>query len=128
VNPIQPIELDDKGVPRFKKNAIVRFLLDNGGYDMNDLYVMDFSREDREQFAQLIGYSLGGFSELSYVTDETYEAAENMFKGGLSEKDARIKQLEDKLQFYKDSQEKLRKPIADFFGVDEDNLRAYGAD
>jgi len=33
----------------------------------------DFSQEDREQFAQLIGYSLSGFGELSYVSDETCE-------------------------------------------------------
>ncbi len=37
---------------------------------------MGFSDEDREQFAQLIGYSLNGFGELSYVSEETYEAAE----------------------------------------------------
>jgi hypothetical protein len=42
---------------------------------MNKLALMKFSDEDREQFAQLIGYSLSGFSELSYVTDKTYKTA-----------------------------------------------------
>jgi len=75
-HPVQPLEKDPNGVLRFKENKIVRFLLDNGGYDMNKLATMPFSQEDREQFAQLIGYSLGGFGELSYVSDETYKRAD----------------------------------------------------
>lgn len=67
-HPIQPLQLDDKGVLRFKKNAIVEHLLDNGGIDMNDLARKDFCREDREQFAQLVGYSLSGYADLWYVT------------------------------------------------------------
>lgn len=75
-HPIQPLGLDEHGVLRFKANAIVRYLLDAGPFDMNKLALMPFSQEDREQFAQLIGYSLGGFGELSYVSDETYDAAD----------------------------------------------------
>lgn len=74
-HPIQPLVKDEQGVVRFKKNAIVRMLLDIGTIDMNKLGTMDFSNEDRIQFAQLIGYSLSGFSELSYVDDKTYELA-----------------------------------------------------
>ena len=74
-HPVQPLYKDKIGIVRFKGNAIVRFLLENGGYDMNKLAIMDFSDEDREQFAQLIGYSLSGFGDLSYVSDETYERA-----------------------------------------------------
>lgn len=74
-NPDQPLYTDERGTTRFKKNAIVRFLLDAGPFDMNALARMDFSDDDRAQFAQLIGYSLGGFSELSYVSDEAYERA-----------------------------------------------------
>ena len=75
-HPIQPLYKDDSGVVRFKENAIVSFLLDNGPFDMNALAVSQFSNEDREQFAQLIGYSLCGFGDLDYVSDETYERAE----------------------------------------------------
>ena len=50
--------------------------LDAGPFDLNKLASMPFDDEDREQFAQLIGYSLGGFSELDYVSDETYDRAE----------------------------------------------------
>lgn len=75
LHPVQPLVIDEHGTLRFKKNAIVRYLLDNGPFDMNHLSVCGFSDEDREQFAQLIGYSLGGFGELSYVTDTTYDRA-----------------------------------------------------
>lgn len=74
-HPVQPLVVDKSGITRFKMNAIVRHLLDNGGIDMNQIAMLDFEQNDREQFAQLIGYSLGGFSDLSYVRDETYELA-----------------------------------------------------
>jgi hypothetical protein len=74
-HPIQPLYVDDFGTVRFKRNKIVEFLLQAGPFDMNKLAMMEFSIEDREQFAQLIGYSLSGFAELSYVTDKTYERA-----------------------------------------------------
>ncbi len=66
-HPVQHLEYDDQGVLRFRQNAIVRFLLDAGPYDMNALFLMPFSDVDRRQFAQLIGYSLDGYAELSYV-------------------------------------------------------------
>ena len=75
-HPLQPVHLDPDGVVRFVPNRIVRFLLDAGPYDMNKLAMMPWSDEDREQFAQLIGYSVQGFGELSYVSDEAYAAAE----------------------------------------------------
>lgn len=79
-HPIQPLQTDTDGVVRFKSNKIVRFLLDwasRRGIDMNALALMPFENEDREQFAQLIGYSLSGFGELSYVSDETYDSAKS---------------------------------------------------
>ena len=62
-NPIQPI-VDG----RFKKNAIVSHLLDwatERGMGMNELACIDFTKDDRQQFAQLIGYSLSGYGELT---------------------------------------------------------------
>lgn len=73
-HPVQPIVLDDHGVARFKANEIVRFLLDAGPFDMNQLAIKSFSKEDREQFAQLIGYSVSGAADLSYVSDRVYAA------------------------------------------------------
>ena len=75
-HPMQPIEIDDRGCPRFKANAIVRYLLDEGGIDLNQIAIKNFSAEDQMQLAQLIGYSVGGYGELDYVTDESYDEAE----------------------------------------------------
>ncbi len=116
-HPIQPLSNED-GVLRFKKNSIVVFLLDNGGFDLNKLARMDFSKEDREQFAQLIGYSLSGFGELSYVSDETYSAAEKISLGE-SELQARIDVLE---QVLRDVRDGLRKVVPAVFRIHPDDL------
>lgn len=98
-HPIQPLQLDDKGVLRFKKNAIVEYLLDNGGIDMNHLARKDFTTEDREQFAQLIGYSLSGYADLGYVTDATYAAAQAVGENlELRSLQARVEHLEGVLE------------------------------
>lgn len=76
-HPIQPLITAPDGVIRFKENLIVDFLLKTSRYDLNRLAVMDFSNEDWEQFAQLIGYSLSGWSTLNYVSDKSYKLAEN---------------------------------------------------
>lgn len=68
-HPMQPLVISGRSIVRFKANAIVQYLLDNGGIDLNRLAVLEFPAEDREQFAQLIGYSVSGYNELSYVTD-----------------------------------------------------------
>ncbi len=83
-HPIQPVVLDDKGVARFKANKLVRYLLDlctaKGVADMNTLALLEYPREDYEQFAQLIGYSVCGFGELSYASDEVYAIAFTEFE------------------------------------------------
>jgi hypothetical protein len=79
--PMQPLVIDKHGTIRFKENALVRYLLDNGGIDMNMLSTLEFSDADRDQFAQLIGYSVGGYGELSYVSDESYERAHVIMTG-----------------------------------------------
>lgn len=68
---LQPLVVKE-GVVRFRENAIVRFLLNNGGVDLNQIRrnAELFTQEDIEQFYQLIGYSLGGYEELSLVSDE----------------------------------------------------------
>lgn len=75
-HPMQPVEVDRHGAHRFKPNKIVQFLLDSGPYDMNALARMNWSDEDREQFAMLIGYSVSGFAGLSYVSDDMCARAE----------------------------------------------------
>ena len=79
--PTQPIEMADDGVVRFHKNAIVEYLCDWAGargMSMNKLAVMTFSNEDRMQFAQLIGYSVSGFGDLSYANSEVVQQADEL--------------------------------------------------
>lgn len=116
-HPIQPL-VDDDGITRFRANRIVRFLLDAGPFDMNDLAEKDFADDDRAQFAQLIGYSLSGFSELSYVDDDTYAAAAAMAEGD-PEKDARIAALENTLAKVRAG---LRVAAVAAFRIHEDDL------
>lgn len=117
-HPIQPLALDEGGRLRFKENAIVNYLLDNGGKNMNDLAELPFSVEDRQQFAQLIGYSLGGYGELSYVDTDAYGAAEEMTRTP-DESEARIKFLEEELKAIRDG---IRVPVARLFGIHPDDL------
>lgn len=116
-HPIQPLEVDKDNVLCFKPNAIVIKLLEEGPFTMNDL--CGFSDEDKQQFAQLIGYSLSGFSDLSYVDDETYGAAHQMYTIGASEDTARMYTLEDKLEIVKTN---LIPIIVSLFNIPEEDL------
>jgi hypothetical protein len=57
-HPMQAIVRDDRGVIRFRENKIVRWLLDNGSKTLNDIAAQPFEDDDRDQFMQLIGYSV----------------------------------------------------------------------
>jgi hypothetical protein len=118
-HPIQPLVKDEKGVPRFKKNKIVEYLLDQGPFDMNHLAVQQFSQEDHEQFAQLIGYSLGGFGELSYVSDDVYNAAEKMYEDEVTEQEARLENLENVIDVVRQS---MRPCVSKLYRIHEDDL------
>lgn len=77
-HPTQPYALDSHDVERFKANYIVSELLDfasQHGFDMNAIARRQYTPEDRVQFAQLIGYSVSGFADLSYVDQEAYDRA-----------------------------------------------------
>lgn len=122
-HPIQPTEVDSHGTLRFKRNAIVEHLLEVGskhGASLNDLACMSFSAEDWQQVAQLIGYSLSGYSSLSYVDDEAFGAAQKMADEGLSEDKARITHLEGELKAVRKA---LREPMARLFSVHPDDLK-----
>lgn len=75
-HPMQPLVIDDQGVIRFKQNKIVRALLDTGKLNMNDIAVLDFPLEDRIQFVQLIGYSVSGAGDLSYMPEDLIAKAD----------------------------------------------------
>jgi hypothetical protein len=118
-HPIQPLVTDEHGVQRFNGNKIVRYLLDNGPFTLNHLALKDFSDEDREQFAQLIGYSLSGAGDLSYFSSETYEAAARMADQGLSQLEAENAYLRDKLRTCRDG---MRLAVAALYGVAPEDL------
>ena len=78
-HPMQAIVRDDKGTIRFHRNALVCYLLDAGPYDMNHLACLPgVSRQDYEQFAQLIGYSVSGFGDLSYASNTVVHKADQI--------------------------------------------------
>lgn len=94
-HPPQPVVMID-GVARFKANAIVEYLLGvarRNGFGLNELAGVGtfapgkpFSREDWSQFAQLIGYSVSGYCDLSYGEDRVagpaLREAERLEKAG----------------------------------------------
>lgn len=120
-HPNQPLGLDKHGVLRFKSNAIVKEVLDfasSKGFDMNTIAAHVHSDDDRRQFAQLIGYSLNGYSELSYVSQQDYEVVATAYDEGIpNDKDAKIAYLEHRLFRLKTQ---LKEPFSELFGVDID--------
>lgn len=80
--PMQALEFDDEEIVRFRDNKIVRYLLDTGGVNLNALAKISylFPRCDWEQFYQLIGYSVGGYIDLSNVSEESKKIAEDLGK------------------------------------------------
>lgn len=77
-HPMQPLVIDDSGNIRFKQNKIIKYLVESGRINLNEIALLPFSNEDQMQLAQLIGYSVNGYGELSYVSDESYEEANKL--------------------------------------------------
>ena len=92
-HPLQPIHFDKHRVARFRKNKIVEFLLDNNksGIHMNSLSMMGFDKNDRWQFAQLIGYSVNGIGDLSYCDKKQLAEADEIVEQMVKEQDERRK-------------------------------------
>jgi hypothetical protein len=80
-HPMQPIVWVDD-VTRFKENKLVRILLDHGrdtGMGLNELSIHFWGeeyKEDWNQLAQLIGYSVSGFGDLSYADEKIVNKAD----------------------------------------------------
>ena len=73
--PYQQVYSEADGSLRFMENKIVRFLLEAGPYDLEELDLMPFSRKDRIQFAQLIGSHLECFGRQPYVSEKMWRRA-----------------------------------------------------
>ena len=80
-HPMQPTYTDEHGVLRFVPNGLILGLFNAGLLDLNKMAVRfrqgDY-QADWEQLAQLLGYSLDGYLDLSYVSDETADIVEAM--------------------------------------------------
>jgi hypothetical protein len=80
LHPMQQIVIADDGVIRFRANAAVRALLnaarEGRRCNLNDLAMMELPPEDHMQLAQLIGYSVSGYGDLSYVSKKSLAAAD----------------------------------------------------
>lgn len=60
---MQPTYVDSHGVLRFRQNDLVKYLVEwarTRGCTLNDLGRIAARPEDRDQFTQLIGYSVSG--------------------------------------------------------------------
>lgn len=77
--PIQPVYLDTNGHIRFLDNRIVRDVLEVSalhGFSLNEISLRRYTLEERQQFAQLIGYSVSGYGNLSYVDRRACDRAD----------------------------------------------------
>lgn len=84
-HPMQPIWMTPEGVARFVHNDAVKLLLAHSqrhGFGLNELMLHDISPEDRMQLAQLLGYSVSGFGDLSYADPDV-----------VAEADAKVREL-----------------------------------
>ncbi len=111
--PLQPIEDN-----RFISNRIVEALLASSSLNLNVIATMDFTAQERIQFAQLIGYSLCGFGELTYVDDESYDAALKQ-EAGQNELEARNEVLREQLNLARTG---IRDAATALFNIHPDDL------
>lgn len=75
-HPMQPIELDSHDVVRFRANSVIRWLVDTGRLDLDEVNLHGFGREDIAQVMQLLGYSVSGFGDLQCASDEVMARAD----------------------------------------------------
>lgn len=76
MHPMQPLVRDKNGTVRFKANKIIEWLFESSRLDLNMIATMGFSDEDNMQIAQLLGYSVSGFGDLSYADPKVVAAAD----------------------------------------------------
>lgn len=79
---MRSIELDALGTARFRKNTIVAWLVENGHVSLNSIIENSpkggWPQEDIEEFWQMLGYSVSGYGDLSFIRPETVEAADKI--------------------------------------------------
>ena len=78
--PMQPIACAKDGVIRFVPNRIIEDLFSVGLLDLNKIAVAaargTYSAAEQMQVAQLIGYTVSGFGDLSYADRDVVRRAD----------------------------------------------------
>lgn len=80
-HPMQATVRDKHRVVRFRANKIVEHLIRVSPDDLNKLATMGFSDEDWRQLAQMNGYSVDGYCDLSYVDAQARRKAVRRLRG-----------------------------------------------
>lgn len=75
--PTQPLTLED-GKPRFKRNPLVWYLFHSSEISLEGLLALGHDVQYVQQFLQLLGYSVCGYSEMSFIPEEEKEKIEQM--------------------------------------------------
>jgi hypothetical protein len=88
-HPMQPIGWDENGSVRFKRNAILRWLVDTRKVNLNAIDFGSFPVEDIGQFFQLLGYSTSAYGSLSFVPEALRDEADRKASDVLDEKKAK---------------------------------------
>lgn len=79
-HPMQDIVMESDDVVRFRANKIIGWLMATGKIDLNEIAALAqhdlFDADDQMQLAQLLGYSVSGFGDLSYAADDVVAEAD----------------------------------------------------
>lgn len=82
--PMQPIIRAKDGVVRFQSNRIIEDLFNAGKIDLNEIAIFSargaYTDAEQMQLAQLIGYSVSGFGDLSYADRDVLRRADRKAK------------------------------------------------
>jgi hypothetical protein len=69
--PMQPIVVADDGVVRFQANKVIEWIVDSGKVSLDDVAMLKVPVGDKEQFWQMLGYSVSGYGGLLFVRRKT---------------------------------------------------------
>jgi hypothetical protein len=87
-HPMQPVVLSEDGRAYFVPNEILVWMLAHGRINFDEIAQQGFSDEDRMQLAQLLGFAVSRYTQLTYVTEagmaEALKAFNNVTTGNAS--------------------------------------------
>lgn len=83
-HPMQPVVIAKDKIICFKENPIIQWMLDMGRegkrFDLNTIAIVSsglgWKKEDHMQIAQMLGYSVSGYGDLSYASKKSIQEAD----------------------------------------------------